>query len=311
MTGTGPRPGNTRHSGEKPLSDHELPTVAVLGTGIIGAAVARNLARGGASVRVWNRTRAKAEALAETGAEVFTTPAEAVRGADVILTVLNDGPRVLEAISAAAPGLAEGAVWAQLSTVGVEGVRPLAEFADKHGLRFIDAPVQGTKQPAEQGQLIVLAAGPAETRPVIQPVFDVIGKRTVWAADTGKDAAGSRLKLVLNSWVFALTHGVGEALALAKALGVDPEHFFEVVTGGPLDSDYFQLKGTAISNGDYTTSFSVTNAEKDSRLVAEAAEAAGVRLDIVNAGLQRFRRAIEQGHGDKDMAASHLASFPG
>lgn len=292
------------------MSDNELHSVAVLGTGIIGAAVARNLARNGVSVRVWNRTQAKADPLAEDGAQVCTTPAEAVRGAAVILTALNDGPRVLEAISAAAPGLAEGAVWAQLSTVGVDGVRPLVEFADQHGLRFVDAPVQGTRQPAEQGQLVVLAAGPAEARAVVQPVFDIIGKRTVWVAETGRDAAGSRLKLVLNSWVFALTHGVGEAIALAKGLGVDPEHFVDVVTGGPMDSAYFQLKGTAIRNDDYSTSFSVVNAEKDARLVAEAAENAGVRMDVATAGWQRFRRAVREGHGDKDMAATHLVSFP-
>jgi 3-hydroxyisobutyrate dehydrogenase len=119
----------------------------------------------------------------------------------------------------------------------------------------------------------------------------------------------SRLKLALNSWAFALTHGIAEGLAVAKGLGVDPQHFIDVVGGGPMDNAYFQLKGAAILAGDYTTSFSVANAEKDSRLVVEATEQAGVQLDVATAGLRRFQRAARTGHRDKDMAASYLASF--
>jgi 3-hydroxyisobutyrate dehydrogenase len=292
------------------MSQEQSTTVAVLGTGIIGSAVARNLIRNGFAVSVWNRTRAKAEQLRDGGAHVASTPADAVRGADVILTTLNDGPRVLEAMTVAAPAARAGAVWAQLSTVGIDALRPLVALAQERGLRFVDSPVQGTKQPAEQGQLILLAAGAPDARAAVQPVFDAIGKRTLWVAETAEDGAASRLKLVLNSWVFALTHGIGEALALAKGLDVDPEHFLDVVTGGPTDNGYFQLKSAAIAGDDYTPSFSVVNAEKDARLVAEASEAAGIRSDVAIAGWQRFKRAIADGHGDKDMAASYLASFP-
>lgn len=284
-------------------------SVAVLGTGIIGSAVARNLCRHDFDVRVWNRSRAKAETLAPAGAYVADTPADAVRGAAVILTVLNDGASVLETMTQAAPGLTAGAVWAQLSTVGVDATPTLADLANQYGLAFVDAPVQGTRKPAEQGQLIVLAAGPQPARPVVQPVFDAIGKRTLWVADSADQAAGSRLKLVLNSWVFALTHGVGEALALAKGLGVDPNHFFDIVGGGPLDNPYLQLKGAAILDDDYAPSFSITNAEKDARLVVEAAEQSGVRVDVAVAGWRRFQRAADNGHGDKDMAATYHASF--
>ncbi|MFJ2739907.1 NAD(P)-dependent oxidoreductase [Streptomyces sp. NPDC087440] len=284
------------------------PVVAVLGTGIIGAPVARNLAQGGFTVRAWNRTRAKADALAEHGVHVADTPADAVDGADVVLTVLNDGPRVLEAVRAAAPKLTEGTVWVQVSTVG-EDIDAIAAYAAEAGLVLVDAPVQGTRQPAELGKLVVLAAGPETVRPTVQPLFDTIGSRTVWVGEDGTKGAASRLKLVLNTWVIALTNGVGEALSLARGLDVDPKHFVDVITGGPLDSGYFQGKSGAVLAEDFTPSFTVDNAEKDARLAAEAARRAGLRLDGAEAARDRFARASEQGHGAEDMAAVYFASF--
>ncbi|MFI7444133.1 NAD(P)-dependent oxidoreductase [Nonomuraea indica] len=277
---------------------------AVLGTGIIGAPVARNLAER-FEVRVWNRTPGKADDLADV-AGVCATAEEAVTGADIVVTVLKDGPAVLETMSAAAPGLARGALWVQLSTVGVTAVGELAAFADRHGLTFYDAPVQGTRQPAESGRLVIIAAGPESGRPEAEAVFSAIGNRTVWVST--EVGAASRLKLALNTLVLALTHGTAESLAIAEALGVDPRLVVDVVAGGPLDSMFFQGKAAAILAGDYTPAFSVGNAAKDAQLVVEAAERAGVEMDVTAAGLRRFERAAEQGHRDKDMAASYLAS---
>ncbi|GAA3010086.1 3-hydroxyisobutyrate dehydrogenase [Actinokineospora diospyrosa] len=282
------------------------PTVAVLGTGIIGAPVARNLARAGFEVRVWNRTREKAEELLSAGVTVAASPNAAVKGAHIVLTVLKDAPAVRDTIEAAAPELAADVVWAQLSTVG-EDIDGLAAWAAERGIAFVDAPVQGTRQPAEQGQLVVLAAGPEPVRAVLAPVFDTIGRTTVWVATEA--GAASRLKLVLNTWVLALTSGVAEALALAKGLGVDPARFVEVVSGGPMDSGYFQGKSAAIRSGDFTPAFTVDNAEKDARLVLAAADRAGVRVDAVRAAADRFARATALGHGGEDMAATYFASF--
>lgn len=278
--------------------------IAVLGTGVIGAPVAANLGRV-FEVRAWNRTRARADAVAGDGVTVHDTVAEAVAGADVVVTVLTDGPAVLEVMRAAAPELAPGTVWLQLSTVGTEAADDLARFADEHSLVLYDAPVLGTRKPAEDGALVVLAAGAPEHRAGAQAVFDVIGGRTLWVAD--EPGAASRLKLALNSLVFAITHGTAESLALAAALDVDPHLVLDAVAGGPLDSGYVRTKGAMMLAGDYTTSFSVANSLKDARLVAEAAEQAGVAVDVAQAGLARFRRAVELGHGDKDMAASYLA----
>lgn len=287
------------------MSTNKQPTIAVLGTGLIGAPVARNLHKRGFTVHAWNRTAAKAQALANDGIQAFDSPADAVRGADIVITVLKDGPSVQEAMRAAAPSLTKGAIWLQLSTVGLQGIETLAALAEQHDLVFYDAPVQGTRQPAELAQLVILASGPLEQRAVVQPVFDAIGKRTLWVSEhTG---TSSRLKLALNSWAFALTHGLAESLALAKGLGVDPALVVDAVTGGPMDSGYFQAKAAAILADNYTASFSIANAVKDARLVVDAAAQAGVHVDTVQAGLKRFERALEAGHGDKDMAASYLA----
>ncbi|MFI2373726.1 NAD(P)-dependent oxidoreductase [Streptomyces sp. NPDC018964] len=288
----------------------EKLTVSVLGTGIMGAAMARNLLRAGHTVRAWNRTRAKAEPLAADGAHIAGTPAEAVESADVVLTMLYDGPATLETMRQAAPALRGGTVWAQSATAGVEGVAELAGFAREHGLLFYDAPVLGTRQPAEAGQLTVLAAGPAEGRDRVTPVFDAVGARTVWTGEDGATAGATRLKLVANSWVLAATTAAGEALALAEALDVAPDGFFDLIAGGPLDMGYLRAKARMILDGRLTPAqFAVTTAAKDARLIVRAGEQHGVRLDVAAASAERFERADAQGRGDEDMAAAYYASF--
>jgi 3-hydroxyisobutyrate dehydrogenase len=230
-----------------------------------------------------------------------------VRNADVIVTILADGDAVLETMSAAAPGLRAGQVWVQASTVGVTALEPLARLARAHGLVLLDAPVLGTRQPAEQGALTVLVAGPDTARAAAQRVFDAIGQRTLWLA--AEPGTASRFKLVLNSWVLALTTGAAEALALAKGLDLDPRLFLKTVAGGPLDCGYLQAKGAAILDGDFSPNFTVEMAGKDARLITEAAGLAGVRLDVAPAIAERFRRAAGLGHADEDMAATYLASF--
>ncbi|WP_225099170.1 NAD(P)-dependent oxidoreductase [Streptomyces sp. CoH27] len=286
------------------------PTVSVLGTGIMGAAMARNLCRAGLEVRVWNRTREKAEPLAADGARVTGTPAEAVEGADVVLTMLYDGATALETMRDAAPALRPGMVWAQCTTAGIDLLTDLAAFAREHGLVFYDAPVLGTRQPAEAGQLTVLAAGPEEGRAAVTPVFDAVGAKTVWTGDDGAAGSASRLKLVANSWVLAATAAAGEVLALSQALGVDPQGFFDLIEGGPLDMGYLRAKAALVLDGKLSPpSFAVATAVKDARLIVAAGEHGGVRLDVAAATAERLARAAAQGHADEDMAAAYFASF--
>lgn len=292
------------------MSDTALPTVAVLGTGIMGAAMARNLLATGHPVRVWNRTAAKAQELASDGAVVTESPADAVSGADVILTMLYDGPAVLDAIGEAAPGLQQGATWVQSTTVGLESAPPIAEFATEHGIDLIEAPVLGTRQPAENGQLVMLAAGAPDIRDRVSSVFDAVGSRTIWLGDDPSLGAATRLKLVANSWVLAVTSAAGEVVALAKGLGVDPQNFFDAIGGGALDMPYLRMKAGAILDDSFTPpSFAVKTAAKDAHLIAEAGRSNGVRLDGAEAAAARFDRAAAAGHADDDMAAAYFASF--
>ncbi|MFI8189304.1 NAD(P)-dependent oxidoreductase [Streptomyces sp. NPDC085946] len=285
-------------------------TVSVLGTGIMGAAMARNLARAGHAVRAWNRTRAKAEPLAADGVHVADTPAEAVRDADVVLTMLHDGPAALDVMRRAADALRPGTVWAQSTTAGVAALGDLAAFARERDLVFYDAPVLGTRQPAEAGQLTVLAAGPVRGRERVAPVFDAVGTRTVWTGEDGAAGSATRLKLVANSWVLAATAATGEVLALAKALDVDPAGFFDLIAGGPLDMGYLRAKAGLILDGRLSPAqFAVDTAAKDARLIVEAGRDGGVRLDVAAAAAERLARAAAQGHAAEDMAAAYFASF--
>ena len=277
------------------------PTVALLGTGTMGAGMARNLAAAGLPLRVWNRTPARAEPLADV-ATVADSVAAAVAGADVVVTMLFDEESTAATLSDARGSLATHAVWVQSATVGVAGAGRLASLAADLGVRYVDAPVLGTKQPAEAGALIVLAAGPSSVREVAAPVFDAIGSRTIWVSE--KPGDGSRLKLVANAWVFTVIEGVAESLALARDLGLDPRLFLEAVRGGATDAPYVQSKGAAMLDGSFDPAFGLAGALKDAGLVLDAAAAAGTDLALMPGIREHFQRAVDAGHGDLDMAAT-------
>lgn len=286
-------------------------TVAVLGTGIMGAPIAANLAAAGYSVRAWNRTRSKAEALAGAGVEVADTPAEAVRGTDAAVTMLADGDAVASAMEGpdgGLAGLAPDAIWVQASTVGIAGIERCQALADEHSATLVDAPVLGTKQPAEQGALIVLASGPGAARERCAPLFGAIGSKTLDLGD--EPGAGTRLKLVVNSWLVALTEAVAETIALAEGIDVDPRRFLETISGGPLDLPYAQLKGGAMIERGFEPSFPLDLALKDAELVREAAERHDLALPLIDAVAAQMRRASDAGHGREDMAATYFASAP-
>jgi 3-hydroxyisobutyrate dehydrogenase len=280
------------------MSSHD--TVAVLGTGIMGAPMARNLLAAGFPVRAWNRSAEKSAPLSGAGATVAASPAEAAEGAQIVLTMLTDADAVLET---AAPALRPGQVWIQASTVGIEGSERCAALAAERRVTLVDAPVLGTRQPAEEGKLTVLASGPDDARDRVDPVFDVIGARTWWVGQAG---AGQRLKLVANTWVLALVEGLAETLRLAEGLGVPPQSFLDVIAGGPLDAGYAQVKGRGMIEREFAPAFPLRHAAKDLDLIEAAADRHDLDVPLVAAIAERFAQGVAAGHGDLDMSATFL-----
>jgi 3-hydroxyisobutyrate dehydrogenase len=260
----------------------------------MGAPMARNLASAGHDVRVWNRTASKA---AETGLEVLDAPT--AEGADVLITMLSDG----DAVEAVMDGvtLTDDQIWWQSSTIGVAATERLAARG-----AFVDGPVLGTRGPAEAGELTVLASGPGRER--LGEVFEPVAARVV---DMGDEiGAGTRMKLVLNTWVVTLTEGVAETIALAEGLGLDPRRFFEIIDGGGMNPAYAKLKGTMMIERRFEPSFPLALAAKDAGLVDEAARAAGLDLPLPRAIRDQMAKAVAAGHGDEDMAATIWAARP-
>ena len=261
--------------------------VALLGTGIMGSGMARNLVAAGHRVAVWNRSREKAEAI--EGARVADSPADAWAGADALVTMLVDGPAVDGAVAELA---GFDGIWLQTSTVGIEWTARLA----KRYSPFVDAPVLGSRQPAQDGELTVLAAGPRDPR--ADAAFDAIGSKTVWLGD--EPGAATRLKLVVNTFLLLSLPALAQTLRIAESLGVEPESFLGAIEGGATDSPYTQSRGLAMARGEFAANFPLEHARKD---LALALEAVGAEAPVAEAALAAYERAIAAGHGYDDMTA--------
>jgi 3-hydroxyisobutyrate dehydrogenase len=280
-----------------------MTKVGLLGTGTMGAAMARRMRARGLVVRAWNRSRAKAQALAADGVEVADSPSVAAQGADVLVTMLTDGAAVEAAMlgpEGALAGATSGCTWLQTSTVGIAACHRLAELATTSHLGFVDAPVSGSKEPAERGELIVLAAGAPELEARVKPVLEAIARRTVWLGEVG---AGTKAKLVMNAWVTGLVALLAETITLSEGLDLDPRQFLDLLRGGPSDSPYAQLKGKAMIEEQVAPNFSLRLAHKDLRLIIEAGHTAGASLPVLDAIEEKFDRAERQGRGDEDLAS--------
>jgi 3-hydroxyisobutyrate dehydrogenase len=282
--------------------DQPTPPIAFLGTGRMGGPMAANLARAGFEVRAWNRTADRADALAADGAIPAASPAHAVGGAGILITMLADGPataqvwRELEGVLAANPGL----IWVQMATVGLNWTQRFAGAADQYGVSFFDAPVSGSQGPAEAGELVILASGPSWLREAVAPVFDVLGRATAWLGPAGN---GTRAKLVLNNWLADLAETTAENLSFADRLGLDPRALVDLLESTPLGAPYAIQKARVMLAGDFAPAFALKHALKDADLAAQAARESGAELPLTQALLPRWRRAAASGHAEDDVAA--------
>ena len=283
--------------------------VAFLGTGRMGAPMAANLARAGFAVRAWDRTASQAAALIEQGATVAASPAEAIQGAGILITMLADGPAIDQVLRGPDGRLdiPPGLIWIQMATVGMEWTQRFVNTATRYQVSFFDAPVSGSQGPAQAGQLTILASGPHWLREAVDPVFAALGRATVWLGPAGN---GTRAKLVLNNWLADLTEMTAETLAFARQLGLDPAAIVDLLDSTSLGSPYAVQKARAMLAGDFTTAFALKHALKDADLAAQAAQENGAELTLTSAMLPSWRDAAARGHADDDVSAVYLTTSP-
>jgi 3-hydroxyisobutyrate dehydrogenase len=286
--------------------------LAVLGTGIMGGAMARRAAAAGLAVAAWSRPLADARRLEPEGVQTAATAREAATGADVVVTMAPDADAIASFaagdegfLGAASKRAAGAAVWAQCATVGLDGCRRLAALAAEAGVAFVDAPVLGTREPAERGELVVLASGPDDALDRCAPFFDAIGRRTLRLGPVG---AGTRLKLVANDWIVGAVALLAESMALADALGVDGALFLDAIEGSAVDMGYAQAKGRMMLEGSYPASMPLAHAAKDARLAVDAASRHGLEQSITRAAAALLELAAARGDPAEDMAAAFRAA---
>jgi 3-hydroxyisobutyrate dehydrogenase len=282
------------------------PTVAVIGAGIMGSAMVRNLVAAGLNTRVWDRSPAATGPLADAGAVVAASVRDAVRDADVVITMLPTADAVESVIfdGGAAGAFARGCVWAQMGTIGVEATRRIRDrlAVQRPTVMFVDAPVSGSKGPAEQGQLLILASGPAAAADAVDPVFGILGRKTVWLGEAGR---GSVVKLVVNAYMSILIEGVAETMELADRLGIGHQELAEVIEGGPLDAPIADAKLHKMDRQDYAPEFPLEWALKDVDLAIGAA--GGEAPPLLAALSGQWHAAVAAGHGRQDISAARLA----
>jgi 3-hydroxyisobutyrate dehydrogenase len=283
-----------------------MTNIAFLGTGTMGLPMARNLAKAGFSVRAWNRTHERAEPLAEVGATICSDPREAASGATVLVTMLSDASAVLDSAASALDALEADAIWLQMSSIGIEGTEMCAALAERRGAHLVDAPVLGTRPPAERGELVILASGPAESVAACEQIFGALGQRTLRLGEAGN---GTRCKVVVNNWIVGLTSVLAETVSLAEELQIDPRSFFDAIDGGPLDLPYAHMKGGRMIDREFDDpDFKLKLARKDADLALAVAEQGQLETPVLRAVADRFRSAERDGHGNEDMAATYRAT---
>jgi len=281
------------------MADDKHEPVAVLGIGAMGHGMATSALRAGIPTIVWNRSQEATRDLAERGAKVAQTAADAARRAAIVVTMVTDADAVIAIASdgGVLDALVPGAILVQMSTIGVAGIERVAAVvaAERPDVVLLDAPVSGSKDPAENGQLTIFASGPDEARSRVTPLFDALGQRTIWVGDIG---TGTRLKLVANTWLAFAAEAVAASVALAHGLGLETERVVDALQGNPLLSPWQEAKLHRIANGQFSAQFALSLALKDVRLAQEAADG---RLGPLACLADEWQQAVDHGLGHEDV----------
>jgi 3-hydroxyisobutyrate dehydrogenase len=273
------------------------PDVGLLGVGLLGSAMAARLVDQGFEVIAWDREADQVRSL--DGVEVAATPGAVVARAPLVITMLPTAPIVLDVVGPLLEGWPEGTIWLQMSSVGATETDRLTAVAAEHGVTVVDAPVSGSADPAREGLLTILAAGPESARERVAPVFSALGQWVIWAGAAG---SASRLKLAANHWMLCSLAASAETMHFCDAMGLDQDRFAELLDVGALGSPHVVEKIAELGRDESPVGFPVRLALKDLGLLGEAEDASGLAMPILGAALGRFE-AVGAGHRDDDAAA--------
>ncbi|RME65126.1 MAG: NAD(P)-dependent oxidoreductase, partial [Nitrospirae bacterium] len=275
-----------------------MKKVGFIGLGIMGLPMARNILKGGYPLVVYNRTPKKAEPLKTEGAEVAGSP-KALAEASQVIVIMVTGPEAIDDILHKPEGLLEadlkGKIVVNMSTVSPSYTEKLNETLRERSAVFVDAPVSGSKKPAEEGTLVILASGPEERVKELEGLFLTMGKKVVYC---GEVPMGSRMKLAINLLLGAMMASLSEALNFAEKMGIGRELFLDTVLAGPLGCGLFNIKKEMLLKGEYPTQFPLKHMLKDLRFALQEADSSGASVAVGHSIFQLYRQALGKGLGD-------------
>jgi len=271
--------------------------------------MATSTLRAGIPTVVWDRAAEATRDLAASGATVAESAADAANRASIVVTMVTDTDAVVSIAreQGMLAAMAPGTIWVQMSTIGVAGIGRVAAMtrAERPDVTLVDAPVSGSREPAERGELIIFASGPDEARPRVAPLFDAIGQRTIWVGPVG---TGSRLKLVNNTWLAFASEGVATSMAVAHRMGLETDVVVDALGDSSLVSPWQRAKLQRIAQGEFSAQFPLSLALKDVRLALQAAD--DVQFAALAGLAQEWEQAVAHGFGDQDLTVVARALEP-
>ena len=284
-----------------------MERIGFLGLGIMGSAMAKNLLKAGFQVTVWNRSPDKCTEFAALGAAVALTPAEVTSSCGITFAMLAD-PAAAHAVcfaeGGALEGIGAGRGYVDMSTVDADTACEIGAAISGKGGRFLEAPVSGSKKPAIDGTLIILAAGDRDLFDQALPFFEKMGKKSLFLGELGR---GAQMKLIVNMTMGGMMAVFCEALALASKAGLDGADLLEVFDAGAMANPMFKMKGAQIAAGTFEPAFPLKHMQKDLRLAVALGDALGQPLFSAAAANESFKKAKAQGLSEQDFCAVYRA----
>jgi 3-hydroxyisobutyrate dehydrogenase-like beta-hydroxyacid dehydrogenase len=277
--------------------------IGFMGLGIMGSAMSANLMKAGYPVTVFNRSPEKAESLVKQGAVLSSSPEALTQAADIVIAMVT-GPEALNNLlwgeNGASKALNASKVFINMSSVSPTSTKELADKLSPTGAMFIDAPVSGTKKPAEDGTLVILAGGPEPKVKELEPLFLSMGKKVIYCGPVGQ---GSMMKMFINLLLGIMMGGFAEVLNFGRLGGLEMEAMLETVFAGAMNSPMFQAKATNMKEKKYPAAFPFKHLSKDLKFLVDTAYELEAPVPLGQILLHLYRAGVAQGYGDEDISA--------